>query len=339
MACEKQHIRHCILYEHQLGHTASEAACNICQALGVDAVSTRVCQNWFSRFASGDTNLEDKVRSGRPSEVDDSQLLSLVESDPRLTSGCLASALGCNQSTVVRHLHTLGKVSKLGSWIPHVLTEGNRIARSEACLNLLSRSRRFDWLNDLLTGDEKWVMYANHSRKRQWVSQGDEPEPDPKGDLHPKKVMLSLWFDISGIVHFELLPDGATITAASYCKQLERLDNKLKEVRPGREKVYYLHDNARPHIAKLTRQKILDLGWETLPHPAYSPDISPCDYHVFRSLQNHLEGMTFDSRDHVEHALHTFFDSKLPSFYAEGIHSLPQRWRHIVDNDGAYYID
>ncbi|KAJ1367318.1 hypothetical protein KIN20_028212 [Parelaphostrongylus tenuis] len=33
-----------------------------------------------------------------------------------------------------------------------------------------------------------------------------------------------------------------------------------------------LQDNARPHVAKKTKEKLTDLGWEHLDHPPYSPE-------------------------------------------------------------------
>ncbi len=89
------------------------------------------------------------------------------------------------------------------------------------------------------------------------------------------------------MIHWELMPSGTTITAEVYCRQLETLAEK---VHGTQDRIYFLHDNARPHIAKKTQEKILNLGWTVISHPPYSPDLAPTDYHLFRSLANHLSG-------------------------------------------------
>uniref|UniRef100_A0A0N5BK16 Histone-lysine N-methyltransferase SETMAR n=1 Tax=Strongyloides papillosus TaxID=174720 RepID=A0A0N5BK16_STREA len=49
-----------------------------------------------------------------------------------------------------------------------------------------------------------------------------------------------------------------------------------------------LHDNAKPHVSKTTVRKLKDLECETLLHLAYSSDLSPTDYHLFKELELHL---------------------------------------------------
>jgi histone-lysine N-methyltransferase SETMAR len=92
-------------------------------------------------------------------------------------------------------------------------------------------------------------------------------------------------------------------------------------------------------VAKSTREKLLKLGWVTIPHPPYSPDLAPTDYHLFRSLSNHLREKKFDDENNLKTDLADFFSQKSLDFYERGIFSLPERWRQVVDSDGAYIIE
>ena len=108
-----------------------------------------------------------------------------------------------------------------------------------------------------------------------------------------------LW-DFKGIVYFELLPRNQTINSNVYCHQLMKLDKEIKVKQPEvptRKGGIFHQDNLRPHTSLVNRKKLLELGWEVLPDPPYSPDLAPSDYHLFRSLQNHLNGKTFDSNE------------------------------------------
>ncbi|KZC10043.1 Histone-lysine N-methyltransferase SETMAR, partial [Dufourea novaeangliae] len=87
----------------------------------------------------------------------------------------------------------------------------------------------------------------------------------------------------------------------------------------NRKGVVFFHDNARPHTCVVTRQKLLELGWDVLPHPPYSPNVTPSDSHLFRSLHNSLPGKTFDSNEGVKIYIIQFFANKEKKFYERGI--------------------
>lgn len=190
-----------------------------------------------------------------------------------------------------------------------------------------------------MTGDEKWVLYFNQTRQGQWIMRGETPEPDPKPNPHEKKVLLSVFWDYKGILSLELLQPNTTINAEYYCYQLDRLHNILSIQRSPKCNVILLHDNARPHTALQTRNKIVnEFDWEILPHPPYSPDISPTDYYLFRHLSNHLREKHFSKYEDLNNDIRSFFNSKSESFYTKGIQELPERWKYIADHNGAYCI-
>ena len=116
----------------------------------------------------------------------------------------------------------------------------------------------------IVTGDEKWLYYENPVNKKQWLSPCKAPFAIPKPGVHRKKIMLCVWWDQKGIIYYELLEPKQTVTANLYSQQLMRLSLALETKRPYRDKgkrnVILLHDNARPHVAKTTRETIENLG-------------------------------------------------------------------------------
>ena len=192
--------------------------------------------------------------------------------------------------------------------------------------------RTFNWLDSLITGDEKWVLYANITRRQQWLFPGQAATVTPKAGLHPKKRMLCVWWNVTGVVYWELLPEKCTINATKYRAQLSSMAAKLAEKGLGQDKVFFQHDNARPHVAKVVKQKLESHDWKLLPHPPYSPDLAPSDYHLFRSLSNDLRGKNFDNEKTLKKYLQDFFDSNPREFYAQGIHDLPRRWREVINS-------
>ena len=63
-----------------------------------------------------------------------------------------------------------------------------------------------------------------------------------------------------------------------------------------------------------------------MPYPPYNLDLASSDYHLFRSLQNHLNGKTFDSNEAVKNELIQLFASRNQTFYECVIMNLTERW-------------
>ena len=122
--------------------------------------------------------------------------------------------------------------------------------------------------------------------------------------------MLCIWLDWKEVLYYELLPENQTINSNKYCSQLDQLkaalNEKCSELANGKHILFH-QDNTRLHVSLMTRQKLLQLGWEVLIHPPYSPDIASSDFHLFRSLQNSLNGKNFNSLEDYKRHLEEFF--------------------------------
>lgn len=75
----------------------------------------------------------------------------------------------------------------------------------------------------------------------------------------------------------------------------KKLRPQICKIRPKllQAGVVILHDNARPHAAGEIQSVFDEYGWEVLPHPAYSPDMSPPDYDAINKLKEPLRGVRF----------------------------------------------
>ena len=135
----EQHLRHCMLYEYQLGNNATNATKNINSVYEHYDLKVRKCQSWFSKFRNGDFSLQDVPRSGRPSTTDNDVLKAIVDLEPTLTIDEISKKIGASWSCVQEHLALIGKVSRAGTWVPHNLTEDQKLNRISTCNSLLMR--------------------------------------------------------------------------------------------------------------------------------------------------------------------------------------------------------
>ena len=137
------------------------------------------------------------------------------------------------------------------------------------------------------------------------------------------------------------MPRGNTVTSAMYAGLLKNhLHPAIKSKRRGRLSTCVLlqHDNARPHTARSTVATIQDLFFKCFPHPPYSPDLAPSDFHVFGPLKEVRRGKSFRSDEEVQQAVHEWLCSQPKDFFFfyRGIHALPNRWNTFIERNGDY---
>ncbi|KAJ0179078.1 hypothetical protein K1T71_004790 [Dendrolimus kikuchii] len=152
-------IRYISKFYYKKGKNTTQAAKKNSYVYGPNAVSVRVAQIWFKRFQSGNFDIKDARRSGRPVTDKIDVIFEKVEQDRHISSYDVAGELGIDHKTVLAHLKKAGYTKKLDIWVPHELTERNLINYVLNCDSLLRRNETKPFLKKLITGDEKWIMY------------------------------------------------------------------------------------------------------------------------------------------------------------------------------------
>ena len=162
-----------------------------------------------------------------------------------------------------------------------------------------------------------------------------------RSNIHGAKVVLCIWWEQLGVVYYELLKPSKTIMGDRYRTKWMDLSRALNEKRPQyqerHDKVILQHDNARPRVARPVKTYLETLKWEALPHPLYSPDVAPSDYHLFRSMAHSLAHRHFRSYEQVKKWIDSWISSKDTSFFRDGIRQSPERWKIVVVSDGQYF--
>ena len=113
-----------------------------------------------------------------------------MSSNPKISTEEIAEKLNVDRSTAFRHLKKLGYTLKLDIWVPHILTELNKLKFVSTAVSLLARQQNEPFLDRVITGDEKWIMYHNINRKRSWKYGSEQAESLAKAELHPMKIFL-----------------------------------------------------------------------------------------------------------------------------------------------------
>ena len=333
----KHHLREVLLHYF----IAAETYHLLVDIYGEHAPLNTTCKEWFRRFKNDDFDIEDKEHGKPPKKFEDAELEESLAEDCCQTQSELAATLNVDRSTFAKRLRAIGMVQKASNWVPHELKDRDIERRKTICEMLLQRQERKGFLHRIITGDEKWIYYENPKRKKAWVKSGEAGPLQPKKNIHYAKVMLCIWWDQKGVVHYELLKPSDTITGDVYRRQLMRLKVAIEEKRPEwvnrHSKLIFQHDNARPHTAKVVKTYLNGQDWKVLPHPLYSPDIAPSDYYLFRTMQSDLTGERFTSYESIKIWLDNWIASKDQDFFMQGIRKLPERWAKVVAADGAYF--
>ena len=243
-------------------------------------------------------------------------------------------------STVSRHLTQIGKVKKLDKWVPHELTKNQNNHHSEVLSPLTLHNNNEPFLHRILWYAMKTGFYMTTSNDQ--ISGWTEKKLQSTSQIQTCTKKKGSWLLVvccpsdplqlseSWLNHYiwEVCSGSRWNIPITTTPEAGIDQQKGPNSSPW---------NTQPHITQPTLQKLNELGYKVLPHPPYSPDLSPTDYLFVKHLDNLLQGKHFHNQQEAENVFQESVESRSRDFYAIGINKLISHWQKCVDCNGSYF--
>ncbi|GFU58412.1 histone-lysine N-methyltransferase SETMAR [Trichonephila clavipes] len=152
----------------------------------------------------------------------------------------------------------MGVAKKTVTWVSHDLTKSQSLGCWKTCKSLQECEVRESYLPRILIVDEKWVLYDNRKCRAQWPHKSEPSKQVSKPNLHPKRILVSVWRTAKTAVLYEFLPRGQIIHTNVYHHQLDECQRKICVKQPAlvnSSGFVFFRDGAQPHISVGSRQK------------------------------------------------------------------------------------
>ena len=214
------------------------------------------------------------TRSGRPSssrnEHNVVHIRDMIREDRSVTVRIFADALHINKPTCHQiQREDLGKRKLNARSVQHALTQDQKEMQALICADLLHEAQNdATFVNSIIAKDESWCFLYDPQTKRQrakWQSTGTPPSKKVRRQPSTTKTMII----------------GQTVNQEVYISVLRHMREALQCRCPdpwGSGQWTLLHENVRPHTALSVSRFLTKHNVTVLPHPPYSPDLSPCDF-------------------------------------------------------------
>ncbi|UYV84581.1 hypothetical protein LAZ67_X002707 [Cordylochernes scorpioides] len=175
---------------------------------------------WYKMYSEGREDVNDEERAGRSSTSTTDEKINEVEkmilANRRITVREVAEDLNISIGSCHSiFINDLGMRRVAAKFVPKLLNCDQKQHRMNIANEMLDSVRDDpNLLQRVITGDEAWVYGYDVETKAQ-SSQWKLPhEPRPKKARQVRsnvKVLLTVFFDCRGVVHYEFLPQGRTV--------------------------------------------------------------------------------------------------------------------------------
>ena len=128
--------------------------------------------------------------------------------------------------------------------------------------------------------------------------------------------------------------DWGTITGEKYAERVVPLVDAWFRLHPGQT---FMHDNASPHTAQVTRNELAARGISVYTHPPYSPDLNPIE-NAWNWMKDYI-AVNYPAKmpyNQLREAVNTAWEAIPEEFLRERVESMPVRQQAVIDANGLY---
>lgn len=343
---DKFEQRICIKFCVKLGKSATETFKMLRQAFGEHSSSRTQVFEWHARFKAGRASVMDDERSGRPvtskTPENVAKIHKLICEDRRRTIHQISHMIGISYGACQEILTEKLNIHRVAAkFVPLLLTLDQKQQRFDMCLELHEKVNKDPtFISRIITCNESWIYSSDPKRKHQWKSP-QLPRPKKRWQVrNAMKIMLVVFIDVKGIIHYEFVPPGRTMNSDSYINVLRHLREKVQQTRPELwQNCDWLlhHDNSSAHTSLKTTQFLTENNMTVILHPPYSPDLSPCDFALFPKMKLKLKSHYFETIDQIQMESQAILDSLQEDDFQNAFKSWKRRWEHCISSKGDYF--
>ena len=259
---------------------------------------------WVMQYDGGRRDPTDIPKPGRPVSDVAEAVSQLLKEEPFSSTRRIAAQLCLSRTSVKRTLISVLEMQKFRlQWDPHDLTESQKaqhVTDSRMLLKALKADVKNNFVN-IITGDESWY-YWSYEYQSQWSTSRDTVPTRTLQKSDSKKSMFTLILSGYGLLTLNQLPKGQKMNRKYFCDVVLQETREILTSIPeksGIEGMMIHLDNCKVHNSARTTPQFQDFQVTRLPHPPYSPDISPCDFWFFGWSKEQMRGHKFQGADQV----------------------------------------
>ena len=97
------------------------------------------------------------------------------------------------------------------------------------------------------------------------------------------------------------------------------------------------HDDAPSHTLLVVREFLTKNNVPTVTHPAYSPDLAPCNFYVFPKVKLQLKGQRFISIEEIQAESQQVLNTLTRADFSECLQEWKNRWDRCMQAQGDYF--